>query len=111
MLSVVLASVCQTVVQLLQEDEVESEETIGNSRTTSVLEYVSRSYRIIFYQATRENIMSASLGVLNLKGQASLHPLVLVNNPTELPSAWGAEISIFRILSLPKLYFLQKQGK
>lgn len=55
--------------------------------------------------------MSASLGVLNLKGQASLHPLVLVNNPTELPSAWGAEISIFRILSLPKLYFLQKQGK
>lgn len=76
MLSVVLASVCQTVVQLLQEDEVESEETIGNSRTTSVLEYVSRLYRIVFYQATRENIMSASLGVLNLKGQASFHPSV-----------------------------------
>lgn len=111
MLSVVLASVCQTVVQLLQENEVWSEETMGNSRTTSVLEYVSRSYRIIFYQATKENIMSASLGVLNFKWQASLHPPVLVNNPIELLSAWGAKRSIFNILSLPKFYFLQKQGK
>lgn len=111
MLSVALASVCQTVVQLLQEDEVWSEETMGNSTTTSILEYVSRSYRIIFYQETRENIMSTLLDVLNLKGKASLHPPVLVNNPIELPSAWGAETSIFRILSLPKLYFLQEQGK